>query len=169
MKKSRLSSDRSATSLPSSRCRSRCCSLEWHDTAGGKQPYYFTRADDAPVTTAGPWDEWRDKASGESLESCTMIIIAANDFVTEVQHACDRLGIQLRAGDRGAKASLHHASRAVVEVSLRSRDCGGHGLQAGPQAERGIQVGVWDTVVLRSRVPGAAQRHADKFTQSAQA
>ena len=37
---------------------------EWHDTPGGKQPYYFTRRDGEPVTIAGLWDRWRDKAAG---------------------------------------------------------------------------------------------------------
>jgi putative SOS response-associated peptidase YedK len=26
------------------------------------------------LTVAGLWDEWRDKANGETLKSCTMII-----------------------------------------------------------------------------------------------
>ena len=39
------------------------------------QPWYFTPADGAPVlTTAGLWDEWRDKQSGEMIRSATMII-----------------------------------------------------------------------------------------------
>jgi hypothetical protein len=31
----------------------------------GKQPWYFTRADGEPITFAGLWDEWKDKATGE--------------------------------------------------------------------------------------------------------
>ena len=36
------------------------------------------------LTTAGLWDKWRDRATGETLESCTMIITEPNDFVAEV-------------------------------------------------------------------------------------
>src|SRR5262249_12146890 len=64
--------------------RSRCIIpvsgyYEWHDTPDGKQPYYFTAADGSPaVSIAGLWDRWKDKATGETLQSCTMIITPAN-------------------------------------------------------------------------------------------
>jgi putative SOS response-associated peptidase YedK len=57
---------------------------EWQDTAGGKQPYYFTRRDGQVITIASLWDEWKDTETGEPTKSCTMIITAANDFVGEV-------------------------------------------------------------------------------------
>jgi putative SOS response-associated peptidase YedK len=42
---------------------------EWQHTAGGgKQPWYFTRRDGEPLTFAGLWDEWKDKATGETLK-----------------------------------------------------------------------------------------------------
>jgi putative SOS response-associated peptidase YedK len=69
---------------------------EWQDTPGGKQPWYFTRADGEAVTTAGLWDEWKDKATGETLKSCTMIITEPNDFVAEVH---DRMPVILEQGD----------------------------------------------------------------------
>jgi putative SOS response-associated peptidase YedK len=48
---------------------------EWQDTPDGKQPWYFTARDGSPaLTIAGLWDEWQDKASGETLKSCTMLI-----------------------------------------------------------------------------------------------
>lgn len=53
---------------------------EWKATPDGKQPYYFTRSDGAPITVAGLWDEWKDIAMGEALKSCTMIVTAANEF-----------------------------------------------------------------------------------------
>ena len=58
---------------------------EWQDTPGGKQPWYFTARNGSPaLTIAGLWNEWRDKASGETLKSCTMIITEPNKFVAEV-------------------------------------------------------------------------------------
>ena len=65
---------------------------EWQDTAGGKQPYYFTRRDGQVITIAGLWDEWKDTETGEPTKSCTMIITAANDFVAEVH---DRMPVIL--------------------------------------------------------------------------
>jgi putative SOS response-associated peptidase YedK len=70
---------------------------EWQDTTGGKQPWYFTAADGSPaLTIAGLWDEWRDKASGETLKSCTMIITEPNRFVAEVH---DRMPVLLAEKD----------------------------------------------------------------------
>jgi putative SOS response-associated peptidase YedK len=58
---------------------------EWQDTPGDKQPWYFTPRDGSPaLTIAGLCDEWLDKASGETLKSCTMIITEPNKFVAEV-------------------------------------------------------------------------------------
>jgi putative SOS response-associated peptidase YedK len=70
---------------------------EWQDTPGGKQPWYFTARDGSPVlTTAGLWDEWRDRASGEILKSCTMLITGANGFVAQVH---DRMPVLLAEKD----------------------------------------------------------------------
>ena len=72
---------------------------EWHyDEPENKkkkpQPYYFTARDGSPMlTTAGLWDEWKDRASGETIRSCTMIITEPNKFVAEVH---DRMPVLLR-------------------------------------------------------------------------
>jgi putative SOS response-associated peptidase YedK len=50
---------------------------EWQNIATGKQPWYFTRADGEPMTFAGLWDEWKDKATGEVLKSCTFPSLVA--------------------------------------------------------------------------------------------
>jgi putative SOS response-associated peptidase YedK len=66
---------------------------EWRDTPNGKQPWYFTARDGSPaLTIAGLWDEWRDRESGETLRSCTMIITEPNTFVAEVH---DRMPVLL--------------------------------------------------------------------------
>ncbi len=72
---------------------------EWHyDEPENKkkkpQPWYFTARDGSPIlTTAGLWDEWKDRASGETVRSCTMIITEPNKFVAEVH---DRMPVLLR-------------------------------------------------------------------------
>jgi putative SOS response-associated peptidase YedK len=93
---------------------------EWQDTAGGKQPWYFTRADGEAVTIAGLWDEWKDKATGESLKSCTMIITEPNDFVAEVH---DRMPVILEPKDfqpwLSAEAGLEALKPAANDVLQR--------------------------------------------------
>ena len=70
---------------------------EWQHTQGGKQPWYFTARNGSPVLTiAGLWDEWKDKASGETLKSCTMMITEPNKFVAEVH---DRMPVLLEEKD----------------------------------------------------------------------
>jgi putative SOS response-associated peptidase YedK len=73
------------------------CYYEWQDTPSGKQPHYFTARDGLPILTiAGLWDRWRDSATGETLQSCAMIITNANDFVGEVH---DRMPVLLQPAD----------------------------------------------------------------------
>jgi putative SOS response-associated peptidase YedK len=91
---------------------------EWQDTPDGKQPWYFTARDGSPaVTIAGLWDEWKDKASGETLKSCTMIITEPNKFVTEVH---DRTPVLLAEKDYeswlSAKAGLKLLKPAAENV-----------------------------------------------------
>ena len=72
---------------------------EWHyDEPENKkkkpQPYYFTARDGAPIlTTAGLWDSWKNRETGETLHSCTMIITEPNKFVAQVH---DRMPALLR-------------------------------------------------------------------------
>jgi len=69
---------------------------EWQNTATGKQPWYFTRAGAEPMTFAGLWDEWKNKAMAEVLKSCAMLITKPNDFVAKVH---DRMPVVLDAKD----------------------------------------------------------------------
>ena len=70
---------------------------EWQNTPSGKQPWYFSARDGSPALTfAGLWDQWRDRASGETLKSCTMIITEPNAFVAEVH---DRMPVILAEKD----------------------------------------------------------------------
>jgi putative SOS response-associated peptidase YedK len=50
---------------------------------GLKQPFYFHRADDAPLVFAGLWDLWRD-GDGRALRSCTIITTASNKTLAPV-------------------------------------------------------------------------------------
>lgn len=61
--------------------RSRCLVpasgfYEWQRTAGGRQPYYFTLAADAPLAFAGLHDRWQ-RGGYPPLPSCTIITVPA--------------------------------------------------------------------------------------------
>jgi putative SOS response-associated peptidase YedK len=94
---------------------------EWQDTPGGKQPYYFTRRDGEVMTIAGLWSEWTNKAAGEKVWSCTMVITEPNKFIAEVH---DRMPVILESehfeqwtfGDaKDAAALMRPASEDVLQ------------------------------------------------------
>jgi putative SOS response-associated peptidase YedK len=103
--------------------RSRCLIpasgyYEWKNEGGGKQPYYFTRADGEPMTFAGLCDEWKHRASGEKLKSCTMIFTEPN-AVAAVTH--DRMLVILERTDfdswlnDGGTALLKQAANDILQ------------------------------------------------------
>jgi putative SOS response-associated peptidase YedK len=69
---------------------------EWKGVPGNKQPYYFTRRDGQPITFAGLWSNWKDRAAGSNLLSCTMVITEPNKLAAEIH---DRMPVILEAKD----------------------------------------------------------------------
>lgn len=49
---------------------------EWHEVNGKKQPLYIRLRDAGVFAFAGLWDRW--EGSGESLESCTIIVMPSS-------------------------------------------------------------------------------------------
>jgi len=66
--------------------------FEWTPVNGVKQPYYISAADGSVLSIAGLWDEWRNRASGETVVSCTLIITDANRFTMQIH---DRMPVLL--------------------------------------------------------------------------
>ncbi|HRF09053.1 MAG TPA: SOS response-associated peptidase [Xanthobacteraceae bacterium] len=88
---------------------------EWTATADKKkQPHYFTRRDGEIISIAGLYEEWKNPETGKPQRSCTMIIGAANNFVSPLH---DRMPIIL---ERDQFSSWLEGS-AGVEV-LRAAD-----------------------------------------------
>ena len=69
---------------------------EWRRIDGGKQPYLIRVAGGRPFAFAGLWDHWTDKQSGERVESCTIIVTAANALVAPIH---DRMPVILAPAD----------------------------------------------------------------------
>ena len=67
---------------------------EWTGGKGDKQPHLFTAADGGPILSiAGLWDQWRDPATAETLQSCTMVVGDASSWM-KTYH--DRLVVLLK-------------------------------------------------------------------------
>ena len=51
---------------------------EWQKTATGKQPYAIVSADGLPLAMAGLWERWKDRASGDTVQTFTIITTVPN-------------------------------------------------------------------------------------------
>ena len=59
---------------------------EWRKEGGGKTPYFISLASGEPFALAGLWENWKDKETGEALQTTTLITTDANDFMAPLHH-----------------------------------------------------------------------------------
>lgn len=60
---------------------------EWKPMPGKlKQPYLIRMFNDAPFAFAGPWEMWKDKGTGEVIESCTIITCPPNALCSPIHN-----------------------------------------------------------------------------------
>ncbi len=52
--------------------------------ANGKQPFFISGVDQPVLSVAGLWDNWKNRETGETLRSCTMIVTHANTFMSDI-------------------------------------------------------------------------------------
>jgi putative SOS response-associated peptidase YedK len=70
---------------------------EWlKGPAKAEQPFAIAMADGSPMTLAGLWDSWRDRASGERVQSFTIITGPPNALTGRLH---DRMPVILEAED----------------------------------------------------------------------
>ena len=70
---------------------------EWDKkSSGAKQPFYFYLKEKEVFGFTGLWEEWLDKASGELVETCTIITTEANRVLEPVH---DRMPVILKSKD----------------------------------------------------------------------
>ena len=72
---------------------------EWEQTGertrSAKVPHHYSHVDGSPCVMAGLWTTWVDKATGEVLDSYTVVTREANDVVGPVH---DRMPVLLGSG-----------------------------------------------------------------------
>jgi putative SOS response-associated peptidase YedK len=72
---------------------------EWQklDAKGkDKQPYAIAMADDGPMVMAGLWAKWKSPASGEEIQSCTILTCGPNNAMGALH---DRMPVILADAD----------------------------------------------------------------------
>ncbi len=73
--------------------------LEWKKIdAKTKQPYAIALQDDALFAFAGLWDTWKDKATGQSIDTCTVITTDPNELISDLS-IHDRMPVILHRRD----------------------------------------------------------------------
>jgi putative SOS response-associated peptidase YedK len=72
---------------------------EWTGKPGAKIPHYFSSPSGAPLAFAGLWESWREPESDETVLSATIIVGAANEWMSRFH---DRAPIMLERKDFAA-------------------------------------------------------------------
>lgn len=91
---------------------------EWRQSGSAKQPYCIRPEDsEAPLAFAGLWDLWTGP-QGEELESCTIIVRAAEG---PVAHVHDRMPVVLdeKAWDLWLDPSVQRAEAVLPVLDMR--------------------------------------------------
>lgn len=65
---------------------------EWQRAGRRKQPFTILRSDGFPMNFAGLWAIWRDRESGETIHSCTIVTTTPNVVVARLH---DRMPVVL--------------------------------------------------------------------------
>src|SRR3954471_18986416 len=88
---------------------------EWQRRRRGPaQPYLIRRKDGEPLGFAGLWEGWRDPATGEVVESCTVITCEPNELMAELH---DRMPVTEVYRRRPSLAVLEPGDAGDVEGS----------------------------------------------------
>ena len=60
--------------------------FEHHHFNGKKYPFYIHRVDVEPIALGGLWDEWTNKATGEVVNSFTIVTTRANALMQKIHN-----------------------------------------------------------------------------------
>jgi putative SOS response-associated peptidase YedK len=96
---------------------------EWMSLgAGGKQPYFIQPAGGTPCAFAALWENWRDPATGEPLQSCTLITTQA---ARSIAHIHDRMPVILPPSNFAEWLDPRNEDVASLDRLLRPEVAGG--------------------------------------------
>jgi putative SOS response-associated peptidase YedK len=83
--------------------------------AKSKQPYAIVMKDRGPFGFAGLWERWKDKTSGETVESCTIITTEPNAVCAEIHN---RMPVILEPGTYARWLGEQSASADALRALL---------------------------------------------------
>lgn len=72
--------------------------FEWRKVESRKQPHLIQMQDDSPFAFAGLWESWHNPQDESIVQSCTIIVTDANEFMKPIH---DRMPVILNPDDYG--------------------------------------------------------------------
>ena len=90
---------------------------EWRAVAGRKQPMVLRAADQRVLALAGLWEHWQD-ADGNELESCSILVQAANEQVGRVH---ERMPVIIDPGSFDFWLDIHSQKTPPLETLLAAQ------------------------------------------------
>jgi putative SOS response-associated peptidase YedK len=97
---------------------------EWRAEGGGKQPYVLRAEDGSPLALAGIWEHWQD-ADGNELESCSIIVSAANAQVSRVH---ERMPVVVASSAFDLWLDVHAQKPQPLETLLAAQQPPGYAI-----------------------------------------
>ena len=95
---------------------------EWtKDAEGGRNPWYITRRDGAPLAFAAIWQDWTSPDGAQDLQTVALLTTAANTAMSDIHH---RMPVMIEASDwplwlgeagKGAAPLLRAADNDVLQ------------------------------------------------------
>ena len=90
---------------------------EWQQRPSGKQPFVLRPADGSVLALAGLWEHWQG-ADGSEIESCTVLVRAAN---AQIGHVHDRMPVVVAPSAFDLWLDPHMQSAPPMETLLAAQ------------------------------------------------
>jgi putative SOS response-associated peptidase YedK len=90
---------------------------EWRVAGGAKQPYVLRPRDGRPLALAGLWEHWQD-ADGNEIESCTILVGAANAQVGRIH---ERMPVVIAPGSFDLWLDIHSQKPQPLQTLLAAQ------------------------------------------------
>lgn len=124
-------------------CRERRCVVvatgfyEWTKSEdGGRDPWYISRSDGAPLAFASIWQDWDVEEA--PIKTCAIVTTGANTAISEIHHRMpvilelDEIALWLGEKGKGAATLMQAAPEETLQFHRVSRDVNSR-LSSGPR------------------------------------
>jgi putative SOS response-associated peptidase YedK len=89
--------------VKSKRCLVLCRGFyEWQHRGSEKIPHFIYLESERPMAMAGLYDDWTDRETGEVVQTCTIITMAANPLMEKIHNSRKRMPVILQEGVENA-------------------------------------------------------------------